>query len=137
MKYVFHFGIFLTFAILFTTSSGILKAEAYSDYNEYRIYQEDDLYNYGEKSLYELDNEEFLEGIDDGKLLDTTLNLLEELDFNKLNEQLLLDFELNPDDSRLITFFSSLDLFLSIIISSFSAEVAFLLVTILIIFLNS
>ena len=98
MKYIISTGIFLTFAILFTASSGVLKAEAYSDYNEYRNYQEDDLYNYDEKDLYGLDKE-LLEGIDKEALLNTILlindrileYILENLDFEELNEELLED----------------------------------------------
>ena len=88
MKYILTTGIFLTSAILFTASSGILKAEAYPDYETNRNYQEDDLYKYGEKDLYGLDKE-LLEGIDKEALLNTALNLLKGLDVNALNEALL------------------------------------------------
>ena len=49
MKYIISIGIFMTFVILFTASSGVLKADAYPDYETDRNYQEDDLYKYGEK----------------------------------------------------------------------------------------
>ena len=87
MKYIISTGIFLTFVILFTASSGVLKAEAYLDYETDRNYQEDDLYKYGEKGLYGLDNE-LLEGIDKEALLNTALNLLKGLDVDALNEEL-------------------------------------------------
>ena len=82
-------------------------------------YQEDYFQGYSKDYLYELDNEEFLEGIDKEMLLDTTLNLLEELDFNKLNEQLLQDSQLNQGDSIWLTFFTSIVPFLLIIILFF------------------
>lgn len=78
MKYILSTGIFLTFVILFTASSGILKAEAYSDYETDRKYSQDNHYKYSQKSLYGLD-QEFLEGIDKKALLNTTINLLKEL----------------------------------------------------------
>ena len=87
MKYIISTGIFLTFAILFTSSSGVLKAEAYSDYETDRSYQEDDLYKYGEKGLYGLDKE-LLDGIDKEVLLNTAINLLKGLDFDTLTEEL-------------------------------------------------
>ena len=87
MKYVVSTVVLLTFAIIFTTSSGVLKADAYPDYETDRNYQEADLYKYGEKGLYGLDKE-FLEGIDKEILLNTAINLLKGLDFDALNEEL-------------------------------------------------
>ena len=37
MKYILSTGIILTFAILFTASSGVLKTEAYPDYKQIEV----------------------------------------------------------------------------------------------------
>lgn len=127
MKYVF-IAILLIFGLLFTSSSGILKEIAFAshDRNNY-YYQEDSMQEYQEyyfqgyskDYLYELDHEEFLEGIDKEMLLDTTLNLLEELDFNKLNGQLLQDSELNQGSHFWITILTTDIPFLIIILFIF------------------
>lgn len=96
MKHVF-IGIFLTFGLLFTASSGILKGEAFAYEYRNNYYQEDELQGYDKngydkgydkEDLYGLDKE-FLEGIDTKALLDTAMNLLKGLDLDALNEQLL------------------------------------------------
>lgn len=127
MKYVF-IAILLIFGLLFTSSSGILKEIAFAshDRNNYyyqedsmQEYQEDYFQGYSKDYLYELDHEEFLEGIDKEMLLDTTLNLLEELDFNKLNGQLLQDSELNQGSHFWITILTTDIPFLIIILFIF------------------
>lgn len=131
MQYVF-IAILLIFGLLFTSSSGILKGIAFAshDRNNYYYqedsmqgYKEDYLQGYSKDYLYELDKEEFLEGIDKEMLLDTTLNLLEELDFDRLNEQLLQDSELNQGGPIWITILNT--------------DIPFLLIIILFFFLHS
>jgi len=114
MRYVFILVvIFLTFGLLFTASSGVLKGQAlgyqqeerdnyyYADeylqgydrgYNK-EPYNDEYLQGYDKDSLYELDNE-FLEGIDKKVLLNIEQNLLKDWDFEKLSEQSLQGKEL-------------------------------------------
>jgi uncharacterized protein (TIGR01732 family) len=108
MKYVIVIGIVLTFGLLFTTSSGILKGEAFAVQEEERNgYDYKDEYSqgydkgYNKDSFYGIDNKELLEeignklfeGIDKERLLNNALNLLNEydIDIGALNEQLLQD----------------------------------------------
>lgn len=108
MKYIVTIiGIVLTFGLLLTTSSGILKGEAFAYEEKRNSYYYEDKYSQGYDKEYEkdsffgIDNKELLEeignklfeGIDKERLLNNALNLLNEydIDIGALNEQLLQD----------------------------------------------
>lgn len=115
MKSIITLGIVLTFSILFTASSGVLKGQVFA-YQEERdnSYYPDEYSQYdGESSLYggspgvlsgnilkgvdreqlkEIEDKLF-EGVDKERLLNNAINLLNEYDFDigALNEYLLED----------------------------------------------
>jgi len=97
MKYII-IGIVLTFVLLFTASSGILKGEvfAYEEERDSYYYQDqydkNSFYGIDRESLEEIENKLF-EGIDKDRLLNNALNLLNEygVDISGLEEQLLQD----------------------------------------------
>jgi uncharacterized protein (TIGR01732 family) len=104
MKYVIIIGIIMTFGLLFTASSGILKGEAlaYEEEQQRNSYYYNDKYQqeYNKDSFYGIDRElleevenELFEGINKDLLLNNALNLLNEydIDIGVLEEQLLQD----------------------------------------------
>jgi len=114
MKFVITLGIVLTFSILFTTSSGVLKGQAFASIEERDNYYPDEYSQYDRKSplsagspgvlsgnilkgvdreqLKEIEDKLF-EGIDKDRLVNNALNLLNEydIDLGSLNEYLLED----------------------------------------------
>ena len=101
MKYI-YIGIVMTFGLLFTASSGILKGEAFAIPEERNGYYYKDKYSpqYDKDSFYGIDKElleeienKLFEGIDKDLLLNNALNLLNEydIDIGVLEEQLLQD----------------------------------------------
>ena len=122
MKSIITLGIVLTFSILFTTSSGVLKGQAFASIEEgrYNSYYPDEYSQYDKQSSLSIPSEsEFLsnilkgvdeeqleeigdklfEGIDKERLLNNAQNLLNNFDFEELNEQLLQE---GNDDSTLV-----------------------------------
>ena len=114
MKSVITLGIVLTFSILFTASSGVLKGQAFASIEERDNYYPDEYSQYDRKSplsagspgvlsgnilkgvereqLKEIEDKLF-EGIDKDRFVNNALNLLNEydIDLGSLNEYLLED----------------------------------------------
>jgi len=95
MKYII-IGIVLTFVLLFTASSGILKGEVFAYEEERDSYYYQDQYDknsfYGiDRGLLEEIENKLFEGIDKDRLLNNALNLLDEygVDVSGLEEQSL------------------------------------------------
>ena len=105
MKYIVTIiGVVLTFGLLLTTSSGILKGEAFAYEEKRNSYYYEDKYSQGYDKQYEKDSffgidkelleeieNKLFEGIDKDRLLNNALNLLNEydIDISVLEEQLL------------------------------------------------
>jgi uncharacterized protein (TIGR01732 family) len=105
MKYVITIGIIMSFGLLFTSSSGILKGEVFAMQEEEQqrngyYYKDQYSQGYDKDSFYGIDKElldeignKLFEGIDKDLLVNNVLNLLNEYDIviSALEEQLLQD----------------------------------------------